>query len=90
MPLLRSKGALEKGLSSQEVSGKEGARGQGPQVLNVDLRWYLRIAVTEGLAAKGRSHIEITSGSSDGRSGCRGTVQWEIATGAVAVVHDDA
>ena len=29
------------------------------------------------------------SGSSDGRSGCKGTVQWEIATGrAVACMHD--
>jgi hypothetical protein len=27
-------------------------------------------------------------GSSDGRSGCKGTVQWDIATGAVACMHD--
>jgi hypothetical protein len=47
--------------------------------------------VTEGLAAMGAMSWDgRASGSSDRMSGCKGTVQWEIATGvAVVVMHDD-
>ncbi len=32
----------------------------------------------------------LQGGEMQGSSGRKGTVQWEIATGAVAVAHDDA
>ena len=49
-----------------------------------------RTAVTESLAAMGQCHEMAEPMGSDGMSGCKGTMQWEIATGAVAVMHDDA
>ena len=64
--------------------------GTGCQKLGV-FTWQARgwfsqklVGISAAMSWDGR-----VSGSSDGRSGCKGTVQWDIATGAVAVMHDD-